>query len=150
MYSLQRRRERYRIIYTWKVLENLVPNVNNKIKSKDHIRLGRMCLFDYHRSDAQKFREGSFTVNGPRLFNSIPKSIRNLKGVPLSNFKRALDAYLTQVPDEPQLPGYTERRRANTNELFEMNKNMCCRGFPSILETQQPERRVAEAADMAL
>ena len=29
MYSLQRRRERYIIIYTWSIIENLVPNVGN-------------------------------------------------------------------------------------------------------------------------
>ena len=29
IYSLQRRRERYRIMYVWKVLKDLVPNPNN-------------------------------------------------------------------------------------------------------------------------
>ena len=47
MYSLQRRRERYRIIYTWKILENLVPNINGCFKYKDHPRLGRMCVSKY-------------------------------------------------------------------------------------------------------
>ena len=27
LYSLERRRERYRILYVWKILENLVPNI---------------------------------------------------------------------------------------------------------------------------
>ena len=45
MYSLERRRERYRIIYVWKVLENLVPNIGNDIiRSKTHQRRGRECF----------------------------------------------------------------------------------------------------------
>ena len=45
LYSLQRRRERYRIIYTWKILEGLVPNVGttNKITSRTSVRHGRLC-----------------------------------------------------------------------------------------------------------
>ena len=41
-YSLERRRERYRIIYVWKVLENIVPNVNNKINAVTSDRRGRL------------------------------------------------------------------------------------------------------------
>ena len=29
IYSLERRHERYGIIYMWKILEGLVPNINN-------------------------------------------------------------------------------------------------------------------------
>ena len=29
MYSLERRRERYQIIYTWRILEGLVPNLES-------------------------------------------------------------------------------------------------------------------------
>ena len=31
LYSLQRRRERYMIIYLWKIIEKKVKNINNKI-----------------------------------------------------------------------------------------------------------------------
>ena len=45
MYSLERRRERYRIIYVWKVLENRVPNIgNDRICSKNHPRRDRECF----------------------------------------------------------------------------------------------------------
>ena len=43
VYSLERRRERYRIIYIWKILENLVPNPNGQINSTTNTRLGRFC-----------------------------------------------------------------------------------------------------------
>ena len=41
LYSLERRRERYRIIYIWKMLENLSPNLNsdsNQIRSHTSLR----------------------------------------------------------------------------------------------------------------
>ena len=47
LYSLERRRERYKIIYVWKMLENLVPNLStehNRIKSKMSSRHGRLCV----------------------------------------------------------------------------------------------------------
>ena len=43
IYSLERRRERYRIMYVWKVLEKMVPNINGKIEVKLNERRGRQC-----------------------------------------------------------------------------------------------------------
>ena len=121
MYSLQRRRERYRIIYTWKILEGLVPNINNKITSKNHARLGRKCdIPSVKNGRLSKIREASLPFNGPQLFNLLPKHIRDLSGVKLTAFKAALDNYLRKVPDEPQLPGYTAYRHASSNSLIHM------------------------------
>ena len=48
MYSLERRRERYLIIYTWRIMEGQVPNISEPnrvgIKEKWHIRRGRVCI----------------------------------------------------------------------------------------------------------
>ena len=45
IYSLERRRERYRIIYMWKILEGLVPNINKKgVQSFENHRQGRKCI----------------------------------------------------------------------------------------------------------
>ena len=120
MYSLERRRERYRIIYTWKILENLVPNVNGKVQSKNHIRLGRVCINNFSNSMTQKLRDGSITIDGPRLFNTLPKHIRDLTDISVAKFKRAIDKHLASIPDEPGLPGYTACRRTNSNSLTEM------------------------------
>ena len=43
MYSQQRRMERYRILYTWKAIENLVPDCGITIRSSKESRLGQMC-----------------------------------------------------------------------------------------------------------
>ena len=43
LYSQERRRERYRIIYIWRILEGHSPNVNGCIKPKWIPRRGRVC-----------------------------------------------------------------------------------------------------------
>ena len=125
LYSLQRRRERYRILYVWKILQNIVPNVGESgITSRYSIRHGRFCVVPKPTTTAsaeiQRLKEGSFCVNGPKLFNSLPKSLRNLKDVDLSTFKGKLDQFLWTVADEPQCPGYTAGRRAESNSLIQM------------------------------
>ena len=141
LYSLQRRRERYRIIYIWKVLEGLVPNINNKIKASNlHARLGRKCLIpNVPNSRLSKIREASLPINGGRLFNELPKDIRNLTNVSLETFKRAVDQFLKTVPDEPQLVGYTAQRRASSNSLLEMVNvaRKSCAPFVLRLERRQ-------------
>ena len=123
LYSLQRRRERYQIIYLWKVLEGLVPNVNNKITSTLHARLGRKCVVPrVPNGKLGKIREASLAVHGAKLFNVLPKPLRNMSGVKLDTFKSALDRYLKAIPDEPTLVGYTACRRADTNSIFHMFK----------------------------
>ena len=44
LYSVQRRRERYIIIYVWKMLESKVLNFNPPIISLWNERRGRMCV----------------------------------------------------------------------------------------------------------
>ena len=112
-----------------------------------NIRLGRLCLLTNKKSSAQKFRDASFTHDGPRLFNSLPQHIRNLKGIPLASFKSTLDEYLRQIPDEPQVPGYTECRRANTNEVVDMQKVAGCLVPLSLSGNKHPKGRVVQAAD---
>ena len=41
--SLQRRRDRYIIIYMWKIVEKVVPNLNTPITWKLFERRGRLC-----------------------------------------------------------------------------------------------------------
>ena len=43
LYSLQRRRERYLMIYVWKILEGHVMNLSNPIMSRLSPRRGRYC-----------------------------------------------------------------------------------------------------------
>ena len=106
MSSQQRRLERYRIIYIWKILEGKVPNCG--INFKLHERLGRKCEIRPLKPSAAKFRtlrENSFQVHGCRLFNILPQKIRSLEKCSVEDFKYELDQYLATIPDEPNVPG---------------------------------------------
>ena len=132
LYSLERRRERYSIIYVWKMLEGMVPN--SMISSYYNERRGRLCHVPSISSSApgriKTIRFSSFAVRGPRLFNSIPKDIRNLKRTSTDIFKRKLDEYLRSIPDEPLIPGYTAFRRISGNSLIQWSSyRSVMRGF---------------------
>ena len=132
IYSLQRRRERYRIIYIWKILENIVPNINNTISTRENPRIGRTCVINVPDPKIWRIRDGTLSIQGSKLFNSLPKYIRNVRNVPIERFKGTLDTYLKTIPDEPQVIGYTVCRRASSNSIIDMCKIDHCRGFMSI------------------
>ena len=127
-YSLERRRERYLVIYVWRILEGHVPNIAEPdaggVKSKWHIRRGRVCIVPAVNSQAshavKSLRFNSFAILAPRLFNVLPSNIRNTTDCPVDTFKRKLDKFLRSVPDEPQVAGYTAMRRADSNSILEM------------------------------
>ena len=128
MYSLERRRERYIIIYTWRIMEDQVPNFSHSdhtgIQAVWHPRRGRICKVPTVNlrspKQVQTMRNASFGVRGPRLFNILPVNIRNISRCSVDSFKHSLDKYLSTVPDEPQIRGYTSMRRAETNSLLHM------------------------------
>jgi hypothetical protein len=128
MYSLQRRRERYRIIYIWKILEGLVPNISHGgdggIKKLHTARNGRTSIIPtLHRTTPAKvlkLREGSLKYHGSQLFNALPKDIRDLSNCSVEVFKNKLDKYLNSIRDEPLVRGYTAVRQTESNSLIHM------------------------------
>ena len=122
LYSMQRRRERYRIVYLWSVLECLVPNPKpNQIVGKFHPRHGRTCHVPLIRcNENQKTLCSSFSVRSAQLFNSLPREIRDLSNCSKDKFKNCLDKFLHAVPDEPQITGYTLFKRAESNSIIDM------------------------------
>ena len=106
MFSQERRMERYRCIYLWKIMEGLVPNCGIEETTSD--RRGREARVPQIKSSGkiQAIREASFQVNAPRLFNSLPQNIRNLSKISVDEFKIKLDKYLELLPDEPKIGGY--------------------------------------------
>ena len=102
MNSVQRRIERYKIIYVWKTIEGRVPeNSVHLVPGKN--RNGRLwkipCLKPLERAK----REQSFQVAGPRLFSCLSKKVRTVTNCTLDEFKEQLDEFLTSVPDEPKI-----------------------------------------------
>ena len=105
VYSQERRMERYRILYVWKILEGLAPNCGVQLATEIEW-LGRKCqipgLKKKGRAAIQTLREYSFQINGPRLFKCLPKKLRNMK-IYQDEFKEELDRYLSTIPDEPRI-----------------------------------------------
>ena len=75
IYSQERRMERYRILYAWKILEGISPNcglvcLNSERRGRD-IKIPSIK----GKGKISTLREASFQVHGAKLFNSLPKSI---------------------------------------------------------------------------
>ena len=113
LYSLERRRERYLVIYVWKVLRGLAPMImsrqGDEIKLRESARRGQYCSIPAVNNRApaavRSSIERSLPVQGARLFNSLPKHLREFRGS-LAAFKNGLDQHLKNVPDRPYLPHY--------------------------------------------
>ena len=120
LYSLERRRDRYFVIYVWKIINGHAPNFENMaIETRQNDRRGLTCNIPRYVSTPgriQTLKEGSFMVHGPRLFNEIPRDLREFEGSP-ETFKAKLDVFLKTVPDKPALPHY--RQPASGNGLRE-------------------------------
>ena len=106
MLSQERRMERYSAIYVWKILEGIVPNCGIEVLNSE--RRGREVSIPELKGSLKirTLRENSFQVRGARIFNSLPKSLRNLQRTSVDDFKFHLDKYLEKIPDEPSLPNY--------------------------------------------
>ena len=119
MYSQERRRERYQLIFIWKISQGLVQGYNLEFSTSD--RRGRMVVPHpvqrLGNSAVRNAREASLGVKGAKLFNLLPVWIRTLNGVSVDRFKSELDKFLSIVPDQPTCPG--RQRAAVTNSLLD-------------------------------
>ena len=118
MNSQQRRFERYKIIYVWKTLENLVPDANLLVAKDETSRVGRKCKIPALKLRERKKREQSFQVAGPMLFNCLPKEIRNMTGCGVNEFKENLDKLLQTIPDEPKIGGAMPLNYEKSNSII--------------------------------
>ena len=119
LFSQERRRERYLIIFMWKVAQGLVQGYSTTFYSSQ--RRGRLAhLAPYkHQSPAsvRSARESSLRVKGAKLFNIIPQELRDTTSGNVDNFKFGLDSWLATVPDQPSIPG--RQRAAPSNSLLD-------------------------------
>ena len=124
MNSIQRRFERYKIIYTWKILEKLVPNPGiQETKSENR---GRKILIPKLRPLMRTQREASFQIAGPKLFNKMPRHIRELTKCSQEDFKKTLDTFLSKIPDNPKIQGLvpaalTPESKPSNSLLFQVD-----------------------------
>ena len=120
IYSMQRRRQRYEILYIFKILKHQVPNVG--LKWKIFPRRGRELIPPSVRKNSKQsavtMRRNSFRGNAAYVFNSLPVNLRNIDlDTSMETIKRTLDRYLSTVTDEPLLNGCTRSNDAATNSI---------------------------------
>ena len=65
-------------------------------------------LFSSQQTETQhqSLQENAITVFGPRLYNSLPKYLRDIGSVKTENFIFELDKFLELIPEQPKMPNY--------------------------------------------
>ena len=122
LYSQERRRERYAIIFIWKCAVGLVDGY--KMVFTNNARRGRLCeVRPVNRkapTQVRRVAESSLAVKGARCFNLLPRAVRDVT-LPLSRsvapFKTKLDTFLSTIPDQPTVQ--CRRRPASSNSLLD-------------------------------
>ena len=133
LYSLQRRRKRYIIIYIWKITQHMVPNIDGtmgyKIKTRNHPRHGTQCVIQYptNRNPSQSLQENAITVFGHRLYNSLPKYLRDIETVKTEKFIFELDKFLELIHDQPKMPNYDTA--AGSNSILDQLTHLRAQGI---------------------
>ena len=114
LYSNERRMERYRVMYLWKSLNGLVPSLGIKRKARDPSKL---VFSKVHGREGAVRTQQRYSISweGVRLFNSLPRYIRDWKGNKES-FKNNLDKFLALIPDQPELPDRKPEGRTLLNK----------------------------------
>ena len=108
IYSLERRRERYQIIYIYKIIISIVPNPGIHIeynpRTKYHVQPKSNLKAP---TWARSIRANCFFSTGPSLYNKLPRQLREIEAINIPNknhveaFKRKLDKLLQNIPDIP-------------------------------------------------
>ena len=88
-------------------LENKSQNLSDPILCNFSDRRGRSCvIFHVDTGRLGTLAYNSFRWRAIRLFNSLPKAIRDINNCSVCSFKQRLDYYLSSIPDLPCSPGF--------------------------------------------
>ena len=119
MYSQERRRERYQIIFIWKLSQGLVGGYS--LQFQHSIRRGTTVVVPPMAARSpvavRRAKEASLQVKGARLYNLMPQNLRDIKDVNIDTFKSKLDSWLSGIPDQPTIAG--RQRAALSNSLID-------------------------------
>ena len=79
------------------------------------------------RQNIKTLRDNSFSTNGPRLFNLLPKELKEIETLPI--FKSHLDKFLKNFPDDDRTQernptGAERQRRGKKPKLNSKNKKI--------------------------
>ena len=125
IYSLERRRERYLIIYAWEQIENIRENIQNletrktgrcrKIVqraipwARNGVKLRKLTRTKLYNSTKNKMA---------MLFNQLPAHIANISGMSTITFKHHLDGWLQTIPDQPRIDNYSALVERQSNSIL--------------------------------
>ena len=100
LFSIERRIERYRILYVRKIIMGCVPNCGLIWDTNNHngIKLKTPKVGKYF----SKSRESSFSYTATRLFNILPRELRDDISSSMDIWKMYLDKLLELIPDQPR------------------------------------------------
>ena len=122
--SIQRRHERYKIIYLWKIINGLVPqcDVQWTVNERRGTMITIPTIKSKHSTMVVNMRESSLAVHGGGIYNMLPAHIRNFRGT-LTEFKTSLDIFLSQIPDNPATNGMVPDpvTRSNVTKVRDSN-----------------------------
>ena len=118
LYSQERRRERYQVIFLWKISQGMVLGYDVQFASVG--RRGRNIIPKAVARAAptvvKNARERSLGVRGAKLFNLLPETLRSMNSDHIDMFKNHLDVFLASIPDQPTVTGLG--RAAESNSLL--------------------------------
>ena len=137
--SIQRRHERYKIIYRYKIKEGLVPNLPTNPSNHEHsyalkfstsTRGGCRCSIPnqiLHHNPAVIQHNSSFALTACNLWNCLPSSISTITNCSVDKFKAHVDKFLAIFPDEPRCNAtgiYTDPNTGRvSNSIWHMRYN---------------------------
>ena len=130
LYSVERRRERFVIIYLFKMLHGFVPNIGMTFTENDRtgIHFHQPAINKKATTCFKNMKTQSFSYAAARIYNSLPRHLKRKqrleenfdKGKVVEDFKKELDCFLTKLPDQPTTAGLT--RAADTNSIVDQIK----------------------------
>ena len=127
LYSLERRCERYMIVYLFKMLHGFVPNTGMTYTENERtsIHLYQPTIKKAATACFKQMWTQSFSNSAARIYNSLPRPLKRKQVLEenfdrvrvVEEFKKQLDNFLTTLPDQPTTPGLT--RAAETNSIVD-------------------------------
>ena len=105
--SMERRMERYCILYVWKSLYGFVPSLgfswNNTVNRRGLQLTIKKVTGSVQSAVTLKYQ--SLSHYGVQLFNMLPYDLKIFQGT-VKQFKSRLDKLLEYYPDQPYMDGY--------------------------------------------
>ena len=129
LFSIQRGNERYKLLFLWKAMNGMVPDIG--VKRVYDGRRGYVITIPPLTgsvNSVKTMREKSLPISAAKLYNSLPYYIRDYEGDDYKTFKAMLDEFLSSIPDEPSVPGLSTSNQNTdsrpSNSIIDWSRNM--------------------------